>query len=226
MITNHLSRLSKKGKTDRNFPGFDRFKKALRGMHSGENGLGYIQTAVTRFMERFRYVWTKHMSTKWRSNELVWYIIAGEPYLAREFARWLVDYDERDAEDTEDTVDLSNEFAFADVTITLSEVHKMTRGNEKVNVCKLMTYITAEADRAEILKIAFIKRHLSQIKMLAESPTVVCLFNLLDISSGKSLYRTRAHGVIMMTSLNYQKRSSVGFSSTPIISSNARTAFK
>ena len=180
MITNHLSRLSKKGKTDRNFPGFDRFKMALKGMHTGENGLGYLQTAVTRFMERFRYVWTKHMSTKWRSNELVWYIIAGEPYLAREFARWLVDYDERDVEDAEDTVDLSNEFAFADVTITLSDVHKMTHGDEKVNVRKLMTYITAEADRAEILKIAFIKRHWSQIKLLAESRTVVRLFDFLD----------------------------------------------
>ena len=136
-------------------------------MHSGsEDALEYFQTAVTKFMERFHYVFTKHMSTKWRSNELVWYILAGEPYLAREFARWLVDYDERD---TEDTDDLSNEFAFADVTITLSEVHKMTHGDEKVNVRKLMTYVTAEADRAEILKTDFIKRHWSQIKMLAES---------------------------------------------------------
>ena len=41
MITNHLSRLSKKGRTDSNFPGFDRFKRALKGMHSGENGLVY-----------------------------------------------------------------------------------------------------------------------------------------------------------------------------------------
>ena len=55
----------------------------------------------------------------------------------------------------------------------------MSHGNEKVNVCKLMTYVTAEADQAEILKIDFIKRNWSQIKMLAESQTAVRLFDFL-----------------------------------------------
>ena len=56
----------------------------------------------------------------------------------------------------------------------------MGNGQEVVNIRELMEYMTAEADRGEILKDPLIQNFLPKIKLLAESTTVVRLFDFKE----------------------------------------------
>jgi len=186
LLTVELRTLNSSGSESTLFP-FNKFYKALQGLHEGEDGLGYFQKAVTKFLERFRHVWEKHMAKKWRSSRLVWYSLAGEPRLAKEMARWLVDYDQRIVDDDEE--DSFDFFAFGssrDETLTLAGVHKMSHGREVIKIRDAMIYMTGEADRGKIMGEDLIKKHWSSIQALAESPEVVRLFDFIEVPDNNS----------------------------------------
>jgi len=71
---------------------FEPYMKALNGVGSGECDQEYFEKATTVFLERFRYVWDKHMGSKYLSSNILHYTLGGDRYHAREFAQWLVDY--------------------------------------------------------------------------------------------------------------------------------------
>ena len=47
----------------------------------------------------------------------------GDPHLAREFARWIVDFDDRFVEEEEEGQGVLPDFVFSNETITLDEHH-------------------------------------------------------------------------------------------------------
>merc|ERR1719188_372056 len=99
--------------------------------------------AAQNFLERFRYVWEKHMASKYRSSRLVWYMLGGDPHLASEFARWIVDFDERLVDEGEESSGVLHGFVFTSKTITLDEHH----GDDvKIGLREAMEYITSECD--------------------------------------------------------------------------------
>ena len=95
------------------YPHFEQFRTALKGLQDkGKYGRRYFMKAVQNFLERFRYVWEKHMASKYRSSRLVWYMLGGDPHLASEFARWIVDFDERLVDEGEESSGVLPGFVF------------------------------------------------------------------------------------------------------------------
>ena len=73
----------------------------------------------------------------------MWYILGGNPHLAKEFARWIVDYDERFVGEGEEISTFQPNFTFSSVAITLDEHH----GEDvKIGLREAMECITAECD--------------------------------------------------------------------------------
>ena len=168
---------------------FEPYMKALNGVGSGECDQEYFEKATTVFLERFRYVWDKHMGSKYLSSNILHYTLGGDRYHAREFAQWLVDYKDstslsdtqtQDVEDEDDGLNFELEACtFRDITITLDSHHTMTHGPVKMNLRKSMQYITAEADRAEILEDEFVDRNFDLIRELAEQEDPINLIDLM-----------------------------------------------
>jgi len=95
----------------------------------------------------------------------VWYILGGNPHLAKEFARWIVDYDERFVGEGEEVSTILPTFTFSSDIITLDEHH----GEDvKIGLREAMEYITAECDRETILQQSFIQDNMYLIKQLTE----------------------------------------------------------
>jgi hypothetical protein len=170
---------------------FEPYMKALNGVGSGECDQEYFEKATTVFLERFRYVWDKHMGSKYLSSNILHYTLGGDRYHAREFAQWLVDYKDstslsdtqtQDVEDEDDGLNFELEACtFRDITITLDSHHTMTHGPVKMNLRKSMQYITAEADRAEILEDEFVDRNFDLIRELAEQEDPINLIDLMTL---------------------------------------------
>lgn len=156
---------------------FKQYRRALDGIAKEANGKGvgrkFFDKAATVFFQRFRYVFEKHVAACWRSDSILHYILGGHPVLAKEFARWLVDYEvmqeagdaDADAEDLPD----GEAFKFKDTEIHMGPNHHRSLANEQVWVKTddAMEYITAEADRGVIMQSPFVKRHWKDIEKLA-----------------------------------------------------------
>jgi hypothetical protein len=50
----------------------------------------YLDKAVNVFFKRFRVIFNRHMVAKWTSSETLHYVLGGDKYHAKQFARWLV----------------------------------------------------------------------------------------------------------------------------------------
>ena len=168
---------------------FAPYMKALNGVGSGNCDQAYFKKATTVFLERFRYVWDKHMGSKYLSSKILHYTLGGDKYHAREFAQWLVDFEDStspsDTQNVEDEGDGLNfeleACTFRDIKITLDSHHTMTHGPVKMNLRKSMQYITAEADRAEILEDKFVRTNWELIRELAEQDVPINLIDLMTL---------------------------------------------
>ena len=165
---------------------FEPYMQALNGIGDGECGQEYFERATKVFLERFRFVWENHMARKWLSSDILHYMIGGEKYHAREFAKWIVQYresrdsDSSEVEEEDDDLSLDIEACrFEDIDITLDDHHKMTHGAVTINLRKSMEYITSEADREVILKDKFIESNWDLIEELAAQEEPVNLIQLL-----------------------------------------------
>ena len=67
---------------------FRRYRETYQ--QSTDSVKDFLDQATDTFFERFRYIFNKHMVSKWTSPEILPYILGGDPHFAKEFARWLV----------------------------------------------------------------------------------------------------------------------------------------
>ena len=158
---------------------FDRFKHAMSGIGEGVNGKQFFNKMTKIFFERYRFVFDKHMGSKWCSNVTLHYILGGDPEHAQQFALWLVDYKGRIFDEAEGTSE-SPPFAFPNEEVTLGKHHTMMHGDIKVNLQASMEYITSEAERDVILEDPFVVEHWVLIGELAESFMTVRLFDKFE----------------------------------------------
>ena len=157
---------------------FDKFKLSILGVGGGENGMKIFKKMTKIFFEQYRFVFDKHMGTTWRASETLHYILGGDPYHARQFILWIVDYKARlCGEDVEvssgDTLELP--FVFPYQEVTLGKHHTMMHEDVKINLQDSMAYISAEADRAVILEDIFAVEHWDLIEELVDSIITVRL---------------------------------------------------
>ena len=92
-------------------------------------------------------------------------MLGGNPHLASEFARLIVDFDERIVNEDKDSSGVLPGFVFSDETITLGDHHG---DGVKIGLRQAMEYITSECDRSVVLEQPFIKENMRFIKLLAE----------------------------------------------------------
>ena len=128
-----------------------------------------------------------HILGRWRTNELLPYLIGGDPRLARELARMLSNHASIGsgvAVNDENEVIQSSEptpaYIFDDVDITLGNHHKLTRGPVKINVKECMEYVTANADLNVMANDKFVKKYWTWIEKLSTADEIVCLTDKLD----------------------------------------------
>jgi len=158
---------------------FQEYTRALEGVNNKDD----FDKMTTIFFQRFRNVFDKHVAPCWRSDTILHYIIGGNPTLAKEFARWLVDYDVMMQDTDDENRDESDEsYQFTDKTIDMGPFHYRTRAKKHVhiNIKDCMQYLTADADRKVITSTPFVKSHWDQIQKLGMCEHVV---DLLDEDS-------------------------------------------
>lgn len=157
-------------------------------------GRKFFDKAATVFLQRFRYVFEKHVAACWRKSSILHYMLGGHPALAKEFARWLVDYKimEEDAAAAEDSDEECDEdaFKFKRKFINMGANHHRHIADKEVWVYtdEAMEYITAEADRSVIMESSFVQKYWSQIEQLAMCEREVDIFK-------KSTWGTNANDV-------------------------------
>lgn len=168
---------------------FKKFVDCLKGVGFGDTGISYFEKTTETFFERYRFVFNKWMVSKWRSSDILHYMLAGDAEHATEFARWIVDYKQKaDAQSLEDTDEDIFEIApyqFQDETVTLGNHHQMNANEPliQVNMRTSMEYLTQEADREKIANDPFLVDNWSLISSMADSPTAVELFKKHDDGS-------------------------------------------
>ena len=163
---------------------FKEYRAALQGVNNPDE----FKKMTTIFFQRFRHMFDKHVASCWRSDTILHYIIGGNPTLAKEFARWLVDYDvmvntdgeEDDGDDEDDDeIDVAPPYQFTDKTINMGPFHYRTKAKKQVriNVRECMEYLTADADRSVIMSTPFVKTHWNLIQKMGMCEDVVDLFD-------------------------------------------------
>ena len=167
---------------------FAKYREALEGVPEKSDHVAdraFFDKIPKKFFAIYENTLNEHVLTKWRSNELVWYGLGGNKYIAKELAKWLLDYD----------VDLGGEivdgegqpivaaaetekyqFTDCDKMINLGPQHNLGKGDIEVNLKECMEYIVMNADRKVVRNDPFVKKYWKHIKKLAVSPNVVDLF--------------------------------------------------
>lgn len=176
---------------------FNAYKAALEEIEEEEDGddttVGrkYFDNASVVFLQRFRFVFDKHVHACWTDDSILHYLLGGEPALANEFARWLVDYVAMQDEDPDDD-DIEHDFSFESDTIDMKHHYRfITDKKVSIRVDECMEYLTADADRSAIMESPFIKRHWQSIEKMGMCPHVVDLFDRATWGDGNDFTTLR-----------------------------------
>ncbi|KAK1733485.1 hypothetical protein QTG54_015773 [Skeletonema marinoi] len=150
---------------------FKAYKRALRGV----SNLEYFDKMAKVFLERFRFVFDKHLRPCWTSDSILHYILGGNQVLANEFARWLVDYKRMSSDDEEP-------YQFTNQIIDMGAIHYRTTAqkNVRINVEECMNYLTADADPAAIMQSDFVKSHWDLIEEMGTFEYIEDTISLFD----------------------------------------------
>ena len=172
----------------KNKPQFAPYLKALEKVPNAGDvsnaGKEFFNEMPEKILKKFRSIFEKHVVSCWCSDDILHYIIGGNPTLAKHFAAWLVHYktNEDDASllaagSSSVNEDIEVEaYEFPNESITL-EHHKVRNGDVVVNIRDCMTYLTANADIDYILKRRFVKNHWEQIMAISIAEETVDLFD-------------------------------------------------
>ena len=102
-------------------PAFKPFIDSLAGIDSGDDGIPYIKKSIKVFFERYKFVFDKHMVTKWRSSSTLHYMFGGDSHHSQALAAWLVN--EKNYSGIGEESGTSSEYQFPDRQVTLGEHH-------------------------------------------------------------------------------------------------------
>ena len=124
--------------------------------NGSEVGRGFFDKASDVFLQRFRCVFEKHVAACWRSDSILHYLLGGNKTLANEFARWLVDYkDKQDCaaemqadDDESDSGVYGEEFSFNRFYVDMGTHHYRHQASQGVSIFsdECMEYLTGGAD--------------------------------------------------------------------------------
>ena len=118
----------------------------------------------------------------WLSDLLLHYMIGGNPTLAKEFVKLLVQCESESGEFVGEDAGLSffTRYIFRYTNIELGDHHTMGNGAVEINVRDSMKFLTANSDLSKILKGNFVKEHWALVEKLATADDIVRLFDKLD----------------------------------------------
>ena len=183
VIDKHLSDLEDGGWTEKD--AFKAYKTALKGIPDKSDSFAnkeFFDKLAPTMIWVFRQNLDKHVFDHWRSDPLLHYMIGGDPTLAKEFAKLLVqcESDSGESVEEEDGASLFPRYVFPDTNIELGEHHTMGNGAVEINVRDSMKFLTANSDLSKILKGNFVKEHWALVEKLATADDIVRLFDKLD----------------------------------------------
>jgi hypothetical protein len=147
----------------------------------------FFEKLPIKFINEYHSNLNKHLIDHWRLDDLVLYILGGQPELAREFARMIIHYDSI----SRATEDKNNEFqgyCFPNAEIVMDVFHNTgmeTEDHVSISVSECMTFLTNKSDLYKICNDPFIRANWDSIVMLTLSDDIaVHLSDKLDDSLG------------------------------------------
>ncbi len=168
---------------------FSPYLKALSNVPKKSNHLAdwsFFEKLSIKFINNYHSNLNEHLIDRWRSDDLVPYILGGQPELAREFERMIIHYDIESGA----TEDKNNEFqgyCFPNAEIVMDVLHNTgmeTEDHVSISVSKCMTFLTSKTNLYKIRNDPFIRANWDSIVMLALSDDIaVCLFDTLNDGS-------------------------------------------
>ena len=118
---------------------FSKYLRALKGIPERSESCADKESfdkLPEKFFVEYECTFKKHVSERWRSGELISYMLGGEPSLAKELTiavnhphSILKDGVAVVEDDEVETAEPSPPYTFTDTNVALSEFHKMSRGS-------------------------------------------------------------------------------------------------
>ncbi len=143
----------------------------------------FFEKLPIKFINKYHSNLDKHLIDCWRSDDLVPYILGGQPELAREFVCMIIYYDSESGA----MEDKNNEFqgyCFLNAEIVMDVFHNTgmkTEDHISISVSECMTFLTSKSNLYKICNNPFIRANWDSIVMLALSDDIaVHLFDKLD----------------------------------------------
>ena len=174
----------------------------VNGVEGGVDRAFFEQRLPEMFLNEYINNMRTHILSTWWGDDLLHYMIGGDPTLAKEFCKMLVHYNEEYEGDAaavdSDTGDFVNQFTPANYTYTgtpesttLGIHHSLFDTSAdllELNVKDTMSTITANTKWQKVLEDPFLtnKKHWECIEQMAAMPQVVRLFDLDE--NGKKKY--------------------------------------
>jgi hypothetical protein len=169
----------------------DEFKpyiEALEGIpekssNNNEADREFFVNMSNKFISMYELSLNDHLLERWRSEKLVWYALGGDENVAKEMAKWLVDYKNNgggvEMNAAGEEVNTTSTYdGFTPGEIDLCKQHNTpTSEVVKVKLDKCMEYLTMGQDRELIINEGFIGKHWDDIVALAMAPNTVRLFD-------------------------------------------------
>ncbi len=149
--------------------------------HSAE--WSFFEKLPIRFINEYHSNLDKHLIDHWRSDDLVPYILGGQPELVREFAHMIIHYNNESGA-TEDENNEFQHYCFPNAEIVMDVFHNIgmeAEAHVSILISKCMTFLTSKSDLYKIFNDPFIRANWDSIVMLASSDDIVVhLFDKLE----------------------------------------------
>ena len=163
---------------------FAKYMKALDGMpvlgSIEAGGRELFSKMETVFFEEFTASFADHIESVWRTNEILLYLLGGNPRLAKLTASWswLFSFEENAGADEQGNAAI---FEWPDDAIDV-EGHDISGGSVHIKTADCMKYLTENADPMAILSDPLIMAHKGQLWKMAGSKSnpscvqILCTF--------------------------------------------------
>ena len=141
-------------------PEFREYLEALKGIPKESDNsyatMEFFYKLPIEFMDDYERNLKKHVLDCCCSDELIVYMVGGDPRLAQALAKQIVYQDNIGSsasldENGEVVHDLNTSYEFDYIDITLGDHHNLTRGSVKINIKECMEFVTANANWDAIL---------------------------------------------------------------------------
>ena len=190
----------------KNIEEFDKYRAAVESfpvkvLGTGPNRKFFEKDLPQRFVKKYLEKIDEHILKRWWNDKMIYYMLGGDPVLAKEFAKMCVHYKSQYKENGNQVDDEGNavnaditdySYATTPSTTTLGAHHIMFDEKAepiKLDVKETLQLITNDKDFQwhRVLDTKFVKDdYWEQIVLLAEADGVVDLFRFKE--DGKSVY--------------------------------------